>query len=85
MRLPGDLPEVEHGDIPSDLHAVGILIGEQIQRITSLIHYADAVPAGSQWTIPFGLDCGYDGELVIRVRATGDCERRPATASGGRR
>lgn len=79
----GELPEVDHGNATSDLRAVGVLVGEHIERLTSLIHYADVVPQGRQWTIPFGLDCDFDGELVIRVRNAGGCERKPGGLFAG--
>jgi hypothetical protein len=76
----GDLPEVDHSDRHSDLHAVRVLIRDAIERVISLVHYSDVVPAGRQWTIPIGLDCGFDGELAIRVRSAGSCERAPESA-----
>jgi hypothetical protein len=76
----GDLPEVDHDDARSDLHAVRVLISSAIERIVSLVHYSDVVPAGRQWTVPIGLDCGFDGELVVRVSSAGSCERAPESA-----
>lgn len=74
----GDLPEVDHrGPSSAELHAVRELLSVQIERMVSLIHYTDAVPSGRQWTIPVGLDCGFDGELVVRVANPGTCTRRP--------
>jgi hypothetical protein len=79
--LHGDLPEVDHGrDGADDLHAVRVMIRDTLDLIISFVHYSDAVPAGRQWTIPIGLDCGFDGELVIRVRDAGSCERAPESA-----
>jgi hypothetical protein len=67
--------EVDHAVVDASLRTLGTLIGGQVDRLLSLVHYADVVPEGEQWTIPFTLDCGFDGEIVIRVRASGDCER----------
>jgi hypothetical protein len=69
------LPEVDQAAVDASLRTLGTLIGGEMDRLLSLVHYADVVPEGEQWTIPFTLDCGFDGELVIRVRASGDCER----------
>lgn len=90
----GDLPEVTRerdlrvmqpdGSL-SDLAAVAVIIGERVSALMRLVHYTDVVPEGRQWTIPLALDCGFDGELVIRVRTAGDCERSNimATLNGG--
>jgi hypothetical protein len=74
-RRSDDLPEVDPGGPVSDLAAVRILIDDHVERLAALLHYTDAVPAGRQWTVPIGLDCGFDGDLVIRIRDAGDCER----------
>jgi hypothetical protein len=74
-RRSDDLPEIDAGGPVSDLAAVRILIDDHVERLAALLHYTDAVPAGRQWTVPISLDCGFDGDLVIRVRDAGGCER----------
>lgn len=79
-----DLPDVDPGnDGPADLREIRALLADHIERIASLIHYADAVPAGRQWAIPLSLSCGFDGELVIRVRSMGSCPRPTAQRRAG--
>jgi hypothetical protein len=80
-----DLPDVDPGnDSTADLREIHALLSEHISRIASLIHYTGVVPPGRQWAIPMGLDCGFDGELVIRVRNPGTCGRDAALAEGER-
>lgn len=57
------------------------LVAEQIDRLAALLHYADVVPEGSSATFDIGLDCGFAGTIVIRIDASGDCERRVVAPS----
>jgi len=85
-RRSDDLTEIAPDGPVSDLAAVRILIDDHVERLAALLPYTDAVPAGRQWTVPIGLDGGFDGELVIRVRDAGDCERsdsQPLAVGGG--
>lgn len=78
VPVPPDFDEVDHGaDGAHDLHAVRELIHDHVTALVALVHHTDVVPAGRQWTIPVGADCGFDGELVIRVHLEGCCERAP--------
>jgi hypothetical protein len=73
--VPHGYREVDRAAVAASLRTLGPLVGGEIDRLLSLVHYTDVVAEGEQWTIPFTLDCGFDGELVIRVRSAGDCER----------
>lgn len=62
-----------------DHHSTDGVIAHEIRKdieplLTELLyalHDSRVVKPGQQWTIPMGLSCGMEGELIIRVRALG--------------
>lgn len=62
--------EAPHG---AALHLVRTAIGPNISEIVDTLHETAIMTNGEQWTIPFGMSCGFEGEIIIRVSAEGDC------------
>jgi len=64
--------EIDHHDGDSAIvHAIRQDIEPLLTELLFALHDTRVVQAGQQWTIPMGLSCGMEGELIIRVKALG--------------
>jgi len=64
--------EINHHDGDSAVvHAIRQDIEPLLTELLFALHDTRVVQAGQQWTIPMGLSCGMEGELIIRVKALG--------------
>jgi hypothetical protein len=61
-----------HGSIQSvKVHLLRKAIEPVLEELVFGLHDIRAVAAGEQWTIPVGLSCGFQAEVIIRVRSLG--------------
>jgi hypothetical protein len=61
-----------HGSIQSvKVHLLRKDIEPVLEELVFGLHDIRAVQAGEQWTIPVGLSCGFQAEVIIRVRSLG--------------
>jgi hypothetical protein len=65
--------EVDHHDSiqSAHVHRLRKAIEPLLEELLYALHDTRAVKPGQQWTIPMGLSCGMEGDLVIRVKALG--------------
>jgi hypothetical protein len=70
-----------HGSVQSvKVHLLRKDIEPLLDELVFGLHDTRAIQAGQQWTIPVGLSCGFEGEVIIRVRSLGtDHDREEVT------
>jgi hypothetical protein len=60
-----------HGEQSVSVHRLRKDIEPVLEELVFGLHDIRAVAAGEQWTIPVGLSCGFQAEVIIRVRSLG--------------
>jgi len=70
-----------HGSVQSvKVHLLRKDIEPVLEELVFGLHDIRAVAAGEQWTIPVGLSCGFQAEVIIRVRSLGPDHAREEVA-----
>jgi hypothetical protein len=64
--------EIDHHGVEGEgAHEIRRAIEPLLTELLFALHDSRAIEAGTQWTIPVGLDCGFEGDLIVRVRQLG--------------
>lgn len=76
-KLPsGPLEHTEYTPTEHMLNALQPMLGPHLQAIASLFHIAEILRDGEQWTFNISEDCGYAGQIIVRIDTMGGCEGR---------
>ena len=60
-----------HGPESAGVHALRREAEPLLTEVIFTLHDTRAIGEGQQWTIPVGLSCGFEGEIIFRVRRLG--------------
>jgi hypothetical protein len=65
--------EINHHGGPQsvEVHRIRQAIEPLLDDLVFDLHDSRAIQPGQQWTIPVGLSCGFQGEVIVRIRAWG--------------
>jgi hypothetical protein len=65
--------EIEHHDSirGAQVHRLRKAIEPLLSDLLFALHDTRVIGPGQKWTVPMGLSCGMEADLVVRVRALG--------------
>lgn len=70
--------EVDHrGPERQELAEIRFEIEPMLEIILEMLHQAEIVKPGQQWTIELETDCGFQARLIFQVDSFGQCSPYP--------